>query len=228
MSRLFGTFNNLKISWRIAIACLIPLLALTGFAANNLWQLWEASQSAGRVMVVIEASPAISGLIHELQRERGASVAFVNSKGQALGDVMRTQRSATDKAAAAWQQQLSTMNRAALGSKFNETIDASASAMSGLAATRSGIDALSLPGAKTGEYYSSAIARLIGAIQEVSEKTDDARINRHARVVSAFIQRKEFAGQVRATGAPAFAAGEFTPEFHQNFVRVVTLQDSQA
>ena len=59
MLRLFSAFNNLRISWRIAIACLVPLVAFTGFAATSVWQLWEASQSAAQVMAVIEASPGL-------------------------------------------------------------------------------------------------------------------------------------------------------------------------
>src|SRR5262249_22266671 len=46
--------------------------------------------------------------------------------------------------------------------------------------------------------------------------------------VSAFVQRKEFAGQVRAMGMVGFSTGAFSPEAYQSFLRVVTLQDSQA
>ena len=84
--------NQLKIAARIGIACLIPMLAFTGFAIDNLIEKRATATATANVLTVIETAPSISNLIHEMQRERGASATFVNSKGQALGDVMRNQR----------------------------------------------------------------------------------------------------------------------------------------
>ena len=90
--------SNIKIAGRIVIATILPLLAFAGFAAKGLFEKWSTYQSVGRVAVVIESVPSVSNLVHQLQRERGASATFVASKGQTLGDVMRNQRAATDKA----------------------------------------------------------------------------------------------------------------------------------
>jgi hypothetical protein len=112
--------NQLKIAARISIACLIPMLAFTGFAVSNLLEKRATAASTANVLTVIVTAPSISNLIHEVQRERGASVTFVNSKGQQLGDVMRNQRGATDKAAEAWRRQLATVDRQSLGSSFTK------------------------------------------------------------------------------------------------------------
>src|SRR5438034_10529449 len=89
--------NDMKIPVRIAIATILPLLAFAGFAAKSLGDKWSASQAAGRVAVVVEAVPLVSDLIHQLQRERGASAPFATSTGHALAAVMPNQRGPTDK-----------------------------------------------------------------------------------------------------------------------------------
>ena len=114
--------DQLKISARIGIACLIPMLAFTGFAVNNLLDKRAAATATANVLTVIETAPSISNLIHEVQRERGASATFVNSKGQALGDVMRNQRGATDKAAEAWKRQIETVDRRGLGQHLRQDL----------------------------------------------------------------------------------------------------------
>src|SRR3972149_6660567 len=93
---------NLRISMRIAIVCVVPILGLVGFLAKELSEKWDVTQSADRVLTIIETAPLVSSLVHELQRERGASTGFVSSKGQALADGMRNQRSVSDKAIAIW------------------------------------------------------------------------------------------------------------------------------
>src|SRR3954466_3687729 len=65
--------NNLRISLRIAIACLLPLIAFTVFAGKALLEKRAALSSAESIAVIAEAAPTISNLVHELQKERGAT-----------------------------------------------------------------------------------------------------------------------------------------------------------
>jgi len=219
--------SNIKIAGRIAIATILPLLAFAGFAAKGLIEKWSTSQSAGRVTAVIETVPSVSNLVHQLQRERGASATFVGSKGQALGDVMRNQRVATDKAIAEWHEGMGTIDASALGARFGRTLEQVKPAITDISNVRREIDALSITGPKAVSYFSSAIANLIGLLEATGEISDDVRINQRARAFVALVKRKELVGQERAAGAGAFAAGEFAPDVYRNFVRLLALQEAQ-
>lgn len=87
--------NDTKMRVRIAIACLVPLLAFVAFAA------------------IAQIAPEISGLIHELQKERGATAGFISSKGEAFAQTLRTQRPSTDKAVTDWRQKIDALDPAA-------------------------------------------------------------------------------------------------------------------
>ena len=219
--------SNIKIAGRIVIATILPLLAFAGFAAKGLFEKWSTYQSVGRVAVVIETVPSVSNLVHQLQRERGASATFVASKGQTLGDVMRNQRTATDKAVAEWQKQVSDIDASTLGPGFGRALDQVKPAVADISNVRRDIDALSITGPKAVTYFSSTIANLIGLIEAAGELSDDLRINQRSRAFVAIVKRKELAGQERATASGAFAAGEFAPDVHRNFLRLLALQEAQ-
>jgi len=219
--------SNIKIAGRIVIATILPLLAFAGFAAKGLFEKWSTYQSVGRVAVVIESVPSVSNLVHQLQRERGASATFVASKGQTLGDVMRNQRAATDKAIAEWQQRVSDIDASTLGPGFGHALDQVKPAIADISNVRRDIDALSITGPKAVTYFSSTIANLIGLIEAAGELSDDLRINQRSRAFVAIVKRKELAGQERATASGAFAAGEFAPDVHRNFLRLLALQEAQ-
>src|SRR3954453_23857539 len=169
-----------KIAVRIALACLIPVVAFTGFACNAVINKWTAANAAGNVVAVIEAAPAISNLIHEAQRERGASATFVNSKGQSLGDVMRNQRVATDKAVEVWRRQIASVDKQSLGSSFNKIFDEAHAAIATLPAKRAEVDRLSVSGRETVQFFTGLIAHLVATADALSFITDDPASIRQA------------------------------------------------
>ena len=86
--------SNIRIPVRIAVACLLPLVAFTAFAVHELLDKRAVFVDMGAIGVVAEAAPMIAGVVHELQRERGASVGYIDSREQSLADAMRKQRPA--------------------------------------------------------------------------------------------------------------------------------------
>ena len=139
-------------------------------AQANGYSAWEAARSV---------FPAT--LVHELQRERGASATFVGSKGQTLGDVMRNQRVVTDKAIAEWHHRLGDIDISTLGPGFDRAFDQVKPAIADLSNVRRDIDALSIAGPKAVSYFSSTIATLTSLIEVTGELSDDSRINRRSR-----------------------------------------------
>ena len=82
---------DIRISFRIAVACLLPMLAFTGFAGKALLEKRAEYSKTEQIVVAAEAMPAITSLIHELQKERTSSIGLVNSRGRLLADAMRSE-----------------------------------------------------------------------------------------------------------------------------------------
>jgi methyl-accepting chemotaxis protein len=228
MTTLMRRLADMPIWSRIAIVCLIPLIAFTGFAGKDLLEKRAQSRAAGAASALVELAPLISGLVHELQKERGASVGFLSSQGKALADTMRNQRPVTDAALERWRASMTVFDRSALGAKLDHSFDDAEAALRGLSQTRDAVDKLALAPPKAAAYYTTTIAHLLGTIAATGDLSEDVGILRQSIAFSAFVERKEFAGQERAAGAQGFAAGAFAPEVYRNFLRLGALQEAQA
>jgi len=220
--------NNMTIAVRVAIACLLPLIGFTVFAGKDLIEKYGSYSKIESIATVAQAAPTISAAVHELQRERGMSAGFINSKGKQFADALRGQRPLTDAALAKWQKQGAEFAGANAGTKFARDIEGAQAQLADLSKTRAAADQFSLTAPQAAEFYTSGIANLISIIDSISDMTEDGRIIHQAVALAAHVRRKEFAGQERATGAIGFGAGEFAPAVFLNVLRVKTIQDSQA
>ncbi len=140
--------NNLRISLRIAIACLLPLIAFTVFAGKALLEKQVALSSAESIAAVAEAAPVVSNLVHELQKERGASAGFINSKGAAFADTLRNQRPATDQVLATSQQKMAELAKSNAGGKLARDLDDAQSKLGGLQGMRASADGFTVRSAR--------------------------------------------------------------------------------
>ena len=70
-----------KILHRIALSALLPILTLGALAAYEISAKWSVRSEMERLRPVAEAVGKLSRFVHELQRERGMSSAFLSSKG---------------------------------------------------------------------------------------------------------------------------------------------------
>jgi methyl-accepting chemotaxis protein len=220
--------SNIRIPARIAIACLLPLLAFVGFASKELLQKRSDLSSMEQVAEIADATPSITGLVHELQKERGSSIGFINSKGQSFADVLRGQRPLVDKALATWQQRTAELARLHAGSKLARDIDGAGAKLANLAGMRSSMDSLAVKPQEIFDYYGAVISLLASAIDEIGELTEEAGIARQAIALGAHVRRKEWAAQERSTGVVPITTGEFSPASFFTIIRTRTIQDSQA
>ena len=223
-----GLLTSLSIPVRIAIACLLPLIAFSVFAGMDLMGKRAISSQSAHIATIAEAAPTITALVHQLQIERGASAGFINSKGHAFGDTMRNQRPVTDTALSAWQKSMAGLSEDVAGTKFARDIGDIKSKLAGLGDNRSGIDGGKLTTPQAAKLYTSAISKLIGLIDDLGGMTDDGRVVQKATAWNALVRRKEYAGQERAMGAAGFGAGQFSPGVYRNFLRSRDLGEAQA
>ena len=219
-------FLNASISIRIAILCLIPILALTGVGIRMLLIEREIAVETAGVADVVRLAPTISGLVHELQKERGTSAGFLGSKGTKFVADLQARRADTDRALAAFGAALAHPDAHLAFEGFARPRAEVETALGRLDRIRADVSTLILPPAESAAYYTGAITQLLAMIESVVGITDEGEIVRSLTAWSALLQGKERAGQERATGATGFAAGTFAPQVHRTFVRLAAQQDT--
>lgn len=223
----FGTaLKNLKIGLRVQVIVAIPLLVAAVLAGQAVLNKNAVVESATRIEALVQLAESSSLLVHELQKERGMSAAFIGSTGQNFAKELPQQREATDKRLGSLQQRLRSMDTAGIGAGFKKRADAATAALKQLSQARQGVISLNSSVPQMAKYYTATIAGLIAIPEEMHHLTDDTEILSGVSAYTAFLQGKERAGIERAMGAGGFGAGKFSPAVYQRFVKLTAMQDT--
>ncbi len=217
---------DLSISKKVLMLCLLPILMLAGLAAHMLSAEHAEAGRAGQIADVVRLAPAVSGLIHELQRERGISSGFIASKAAGFAEDMGRQRVETDRALAAFRSAFDQPVLLPEGEVFRRPLDEAGRAVAEIEAVRKGISALTTSAPDAIAYYTATIARLLAMTESVSSGTRSPEVIRATTAWNALLHGKELAGRERATGAAGFGAGAFSPEIHRSLLRLAAEQDA--
>jgi methyl-accepting chemotaxis protein len=217
--------KNLKISVRLALALVIPLAAVVVYSGLALTEKNRQADEMEQVEELARLAPVISALVHEMQKERGTSAGFIGSKGAKFADRLPAQRTLTDEKAAALSTALAKFPAGDYGQGLTSKLDAANTALKGMAETRTGISALTLPMGNATGYYTGTIAKLLGVIEEMAVVSRDARVTKAIIAYVQLLHGKERAGQERATASGGFGAKKFEPAQHRSFTQLIARQE---
>ncbi|WP_299391302.1 methyl-accepting chemotaxis protein [Pelagibius sp.] len=219
--------NRFKIRTRIGVALAVPLLGLLVLAAIAVGGQWRIAGEMDRLDALANLAPEISAMVHELQKERGASAGFIGKKGQgAFAERLTTQRQATDAQYEQFAAAIDAFDTAAYGPVFQGKLKAALDMVSQLQQQRAAVSALSLTVGEMAKYYTTTIARLLDNVGEMAVLSTDASVANSIAAYISFLQAKERAGIERAMGANGFGKGSFAPAIHQRFVSLVAQQQA--
>ena len=200
---MFASRALMTISQRIHLILLIPLLALLLTAAVIVEQSWVSLHASVRALDEIDGATAGGRLIHELQAERGLS--NLSLKAGALSPALAEQRRKVDAAAIAYDEAERRFGGAAATPLGR--------ALTALPELRQRIDGLDAPPGGVMAAYSGIIGAGLDALDQIGGDAarENPELGRTFRAYSALLLAKEMAGQERALGAGALAAGEVGP-----------------
>ena len=218
--------EKLPISRRVAFLCLIPMLALFSFGAKSLLSERTTATSSRTVAQIVRLAPVISGLLHELQKERGTSAGFIGSKGARFADTIGARRADTDKALERYRAAIPDATGNLSFEEFAQPFARAADMLEELAAKRAAVDGFEVTVPQMASYYTLLISLFLDMVESVSHVTNDSALGNELIAYSALLQGKERAGIERAMGAAGFGSGTFAPAIHKRFIRLGAMQDS--
>jgi methyl-accepting chemotaxis protein len=215
-----------KIGARILIVLAIPVVGLLMLAGQVMWDRHTTATEMKELSRLVELSTRMSGLVHELQRERGSSAVFLGSKGQRFQTELEAQRRATDVAHTALMavllQDIDMSRRDALG----ETMRNAAELLSGLGARRAAVTVQLVTGSANTAAFTAMIMPMIDAIGRIVSQSADTTVTQALTIFYNLEQAKERAGRERALGALGFSKHALDPALFRNFMSTVAEEDA--
>ena len=221
-----GLIRNLSIGKRLALALLPVVLCIALLTYGTLARQITVYHEAKELSALIDVGETVNLLVHELQKERGASNLFLGSKGTQFATELASQRQLSDQAATAVQHALRPLSPAMLPPEMLDHLTEVNQLLPALFEPRGRIDRLEAQAPDIFAHYTRAIATLLDFVAHLSQVSQDSRVNSQIQAFVALMEGKERAGQERALGSRGLAAGGFRGEGRIRFTALAAEQQA--
>ena len=222
-SPMFSFINNLSIQSKLFGLALFPLLCFVAIAGYTLTQTYHEKNALEEMLVLTDSASVSALLVHELQKERGASAGYLSSKGNKFQDAIKKHRQTTDQKRQSLQQfiktQTLTTQLTQLFSQVNVELDK-------ITNMRQRVDNLSVSVQEEVAFYTQLNALLLSIIDNTANQNQNVSLAISATAVGSFLQHKERAGIERAVLSNVFAKNSFTPALLEKFIRLLAEQQA--
>lgn len=192
--------TNLPIRQKLLLMLVLPLLSIMFFSGMIIFdQVHRVNQSA-QLIDDSEFFAEIGATVHNLQKERGTTVAFVSSKGLKMADKLPSARTESDNTVRVLTDDI--QKRVVQG---NQTMQSTLNTLATLQDLRKKANEFQIDGLACAAQYAGIIQSLLELTNTVGKLSKNAEIMRGANTYSAYLNMKERAGRERATLAGSFA-----------------------
>ncbi len=218
--------KNMKISRAIMLVALVPIVVAGLFSSILVYEEMHTVHNLEQLETLVTLSDKMRSLVHEQQKERGATAIFVGSKGAKFKTELAGQRKETNKRREEFQAYLKNFNAKNFDQAFNEKFNIVLTDLAKLDDTRSKVDSLSISKPDAIGYYTKLNGKNLDTIGYMATQSPDAQIVASFVGYTNFLQGKERAGVERAVGAGGFASGKFEPAALKKFQGLIVTQDT--
>ena len=216
--------RNMKLSHMIMILALVPIITTISFSTQLVLQSTRQKAEIGKLADLTSLAVKMSHLVHEQQKERGATAVFLGSKGSKFSAELARQRQQTNSKKNALESYLGDFDQHKYGQEFTNSLQAIQSALQKMDGIRNRVDALSISAPQAIGYYTGLNAKVLSLIGSMSTLSPDPVVVSRIIGYTSFLQAKERAGIERAVGANGFSQGKFTPEAMKKFEALAAVQ----
>jgi len=202
--------KDIKIKNKLAISVFVPLITILIMASLVIKDHYTAKNRYENLNTIIELNVKISKLLHETQKERGATAGYLGSKGKKFRTKLPNQRKNTDAKIDELNKFLNSSNVKELLIKgTNKYFQNAISELNKLQNIRSQVDNMSISTKKAIGYYTHMNAMFLNFIAKTSQLSFDSELTYGILAYYNFLQSKERAGIERAVGSATFANDKF-------------------
>ncbi len=179
---------------RILLLAGLPLLVALWFMLSAIIERYQVVQELDTMEPLTQLGIHIGGLVHETQKERGASGIFLGSQGSRFKSELSSQRSLTNHQRAAPEQYLDQLDTGSYGEKFKAKLTRAKTLLRGLNTLRNSVDAMDIATGQALKKYTEHNEVMLGLVQQIVELGVNAEIAQLRSAYLNFMQGKERAG----------------------------------
>jgi methyl-accepting chemotaxis protein len=219
--------SGFKIGHRLAALVAMPLAGLLLFAGIVVEGKMRYHAEIESLHDLVLAAPAISQLVHELQKERGLTAGYLGSSGGAakFKDKLEAQRKDTDTARETMVRAIAHVKSGA-GPELGALLGKVEEQLGQLEGKRKAVTEAAILLPEAAGFYTATIRDMLDIVGGMILHSTNAHVTNAIAGYASLLQGKEKAGQERAAGAAGFTGGFFGPKVHRQFVGLISAQEA--
>ncbi|WP_457598518.1 methyl-accepting chemotaxis protein [Hydrogenimonas sp.] len=202
----------------------LPTLALLYYTGTDLKKHFEFTAKVEKVRQLVHLSESLSRLVHETQKERGASAGYTGSHGKKFVTKLPAQRKLTDERLKEYRQTLARIDFSEFPPDLKRKVDILEEDLKRLPVVRKQITELRLPLKEVVGYFTEMNAKMLDIIATSSKLSPEERITKDLVAYTSFLKSKERAGIERAVLSGTFAADSFAPGMYRKLIILIAEQ----
>lgn len=195
-------------------------------AVKEISHINQQSNYIDNLRQITDISIELSLAIDELQKERGISAGYLNSKGNEFIDQLSQIRKETDHQLSKLERVFNTIDLTLYPTELSDKIEIYRRGIKNLVNIRIKIEQLAILSDDSLNYYSSINDALLNIIAISAKISDNAVISKTLSAYYNFLQVKEKAGLERAIMTTVFKQNKFEGSQFQRFSGILSAQES--
>jgi len=189
-------------------------------------QAYLDSETITKAQELNVLSQKLSLLIHETQKERGASAGYIGSKGDKFAHILPKQRALTDERNIELKSCLKSLDLESFSNELKGEISAFSTEMAKISLIRSKVDNLSISVKEEVSYYTSMNTKILNIVSLTAKLANTQELVKALDTYANFLKSKERAGIERAVLSVAFSIDKFEDGMFAKWVTLVAEQDA--
>jgi len=226
MGKMMNLINKISLRTKVLMIVLMSIIMVTYFTGKELIKHYEFVDQKEKLTELITLSESLSRLIHETQKERGASAGYLGSHGKKFKEILPKQRKLTDKRIQEYKQVVAKIDFKQFPSEFKSEIDKLNQYLAELPQIRKKVDNFQISVQDEVKWYSNMNAQILKIIGMSATYAPNEKIAMDLAAYTSFLKAKERAGIERAVLSATFGANKFLPGMYTKFVTLVAKQEA--
>ncbi len=217
---------RLTMTTKIIVVFTVVLASMLFFVGKETKQELAHLGQSQEIELLVDVSPYVSAVVHEMQKERGQSAVYLGSKGTKFVTELPKQQALTDSKIAALHQRLASAEQEGVDERFLTELADGINRLSAISQKRKSIMDQSLKVPAMANYYTTTIASLLTPIDHVLLLAEDSKVSLAMSNYIYVLWGKENAGIERAMGGAGFGAGKFDQKIYTNLLKLAAKQET--
>lgn len=217
--------KNMRLRNKILLLVALPFAALTLFASVLISEYRATYHHAQGYEKVVRIALSASALVHELQKERGASAGYLSSQGEKFRSKVSAQRKLTNTRLSEYRENVRSLDIQSFNKNISDIVSLSLQELNKLDQTRGQVTSQGISVSDQVGFYTHLNAMLLDISDNLARISPDSTIANSAAAFATFIQSKERAGVERAVLSSAFARNSFATGQYAQFSDLVNTQN---